>query len=281
MFCDYWAHWENRVSMSYVFEELAFLAPAWCATGNAVEISCDNTEVDVIAKSLPTSDNRKKHFYIVAAIQNYTGGKATFKVSELAENGRQALLVLRENRVVPVNPDGTFTDTFDRLGVHVYSSLQVLPSLKTLTEIQAEIDAPLARAKTEGNLLASDDMRWRLATTPWFGTPKLELFDGIVDARGWSAASPAQKDCEIIFEKPVTFSSVVVYSPTIRDAELQIREGDDDPWRTIHQWKDQLLYRFEYQGKPVTAGAMRIHATANRDSFGWVLCEITELGIYK
>ncbi len=279
IFCSYWSHWENRVAMKYVFEDLAFLAPAWCAPGGNVKVDCDNPQVDVTAKALTPKGRREGHVFVVAAIQSYAGGKATFKVPALAKGRHRTLLVLRENRVVPVNPDGSFTDTFGRLGVHVYTSQQVLPALKSLEEIMDEIQAPFRRAAAEGNLLAQNGVRWSLGKTRSFGAPNQELIDGIIDAAAWMPGSPADKECEITFAKPVTFSRVVFYSPTVRDAELQVMSGDK--WKTIHRWKNQLLYRFEYKGKPNTTSALRIRVTANRRDYNWVLCEITEMGVYK
>ena len=66
----------------------------------------------------------------------------------------------------------------------------------------------------------------------------------------------------------------------MRDAALDV--WVDGKWQTVHQWKDQLLYRLEYRGPKVATDRIRIRPTKARQGYGsWLVHEITELGIYE
>ena len=279
IFCGFWNHLENRLAMNYVFEELTLLAPAWSSRDTAIEAACDNPDIDVVAKFYRPRREDRGHTFLVAANQSYEPKKATFTVPALARDKNSRLLVLRENRLVPVE-NGKFTDEFPGLGAHVYTTLEVLPSLKTLDEIQAEITAVLKRPKDEGNILASGKVRWAIGEFGGAFQSDNDLADGVRDAAGWFPVYGDRKQCVIAFEKPVTFSRVVLDTPTIRAADLDVWVGGE--WKTIHQWKDEYLYRLTYKGAKVTTDKIRIRPTDARLGYGsWLIHEITELGIYE
>jgi len=280
IFNGYWGHLENRVAMDAVFEELAFLAPVWCAPESARDASTDNPGVDVIAKYYkPRPQDSRGHTFIVAANQSYEPASATLSVPVLAQNGNQRLLVLREDRLVPVT-DGTFTDEFEGLGVHIYTTLEALPHLETLSELKGKITAALRRPADEGNLLALGQVKWCIGEWGAGFQSDSDLADGITDTTAWLPFYGDRTQCLICFEKPVSFSRVVLHTPTIKSADLDI--WADGEWQTIHQWEDEYLHRLEYTGQTVTTDRVRIRPTAQRLGYGsWVMVEITELGIYR
>lgn len=279
IFDGYWNHLPNRVSMDAVFEELAFLARAWVAPGSEREVQCSNPEVDVQARYYQSRPVDPGHVFIVAANQSYGPNKATFNVPALAKGKNTRLLVLRENRVVTVT-DGRFTDDFEGLGAHVYTTLEVLPHFKTLNELQGEIAAALQRPVTEGNLLAGNKVRWCIGDWGAAFQSDSDLADGVTNAGGWLPVYTDRTQCVITFEKPVSFSKVVLYTPTIKSADLDIWENGQ--WRTVHQWQDQFQHRLEWRGTKVTTDRLRIKPTAHRQGYGsWVLPEINELGVYE
>ncbi|OGV74729.1 MAG: hypothetical protein A3K18_15270 [Lentisphaerae bacterium RIFOXYA12_64_32] len=279
IFNGYWNHWENRVAMNYVFEELAFLAPVWTARDSAREATCANPDVDVIAKYRKPEGAARGHTFLVAANQSYSPSKATFTVPVLAENKNARLLVLRENRVVAVT-DGTFADEFAGLGVHIYTTLEVLPDFRTLAEVQKEIDGVLAQPAKDGNLLGRPDVEWAIGEYGMNFSSDSDLADGVTDAGGWYPVYGDRKQCVVVFSKPVRFSRVVLHSTTIKAASLDIWDGKD--WKTIHQWKDQFLSRLEWKGEKVTTEKVRIKPEEDRLDYGaWRIPEIAELGIYE
>ena len=279
IFNGFWNHVESRIGMGYVFEELAFLAPAWIARDSAVEALSDNPDVDVIAKSHKPERAARGHLYIVAANQSYSTSRAIVHLPMLENAAKTELIVLRENRVVTA-ANGTFTDEFPGLGVHVYTTNQVLPYFETLSAIEREIAQTLRKPFDAGNLLASGKVKWSIGQAHRAFSSDRDLADGAVDAAGWLPVYGDRSQCEIVFARPVTFSGVVAYSPTIKAADLDV--WVNDAWKTVHQWKDQLLPKLEYRGQPMTATRIRIRPTASRQGYGtWEVNEITELAVFE
>jgi len=279
IFAGYWNHLENRIAMDAVFEELAFLAPAWNAAGGARPATSDNPGVDVVAKLYRPRPVDHDHAFIIAANQSYEPAKATITVPALAASKQTRLLVLRENRVVPVQ-DGVFTDDFPGLGVHVYTTLEVLPHLKTLDELQQEITGALQRAADEGNILAQGKVKWYVGKPGAAFQSDVDLADGVTDVAAWLPVYDDRTQCVLNFEQPVTFRRLSFWTSTIKAADLDIWENG--AWKTIHRWQDQLQPRLQWQGAPVTTDRLRIHPTAQRQGYGtWVMEEITELGVYE
>jgi hypothetical protein len=270
IFNGYWNHMENRIAMDAVFEELALLAPAWKLPGTATDCESSNELVDAIAKRCQRQEGRATHAFLVAANQSYDANDATITCPALKDLRTTQLIVLRENRTVEVK-DGVFTDHFGRLGVHVYTTLEALPYLRSLAEIQTEIDTRLAAAAKKGNLLAQPGVKWQVMGGKGLFSRSNELIDGVRNAGGW---------LPVYGDRPLTFSRVVLYTPSIRDAELQI--DDNGEWRTIHAWRDQLLQRLEWKGQPVTTKALRVLPTKSRANWsGRALNEITEMELYR
>ena len=279
IFNGYWNHYESRVGMSHVFEELTFLAPAWMGRDTATDVLCDKADVLAVAKHYKRPRGVHAHTFLVAANQSYGSTKATFTVPVLAKRKTTRLLVLRENRTVAVE-NGRFTDEFGGLGVHVYTTLEVLPHLRTLADIEADIARQLARPKQEGNILASGKVRWAIGKFGRRFASDRDLADGVRDAAGWFPVYGDRKQCLIVFAKPVAFSRVVLHTPTMRDAALDVWVGGQ--WKTVHEWKDEFLYRLEYKGAKMTTDRIRIRPTKARRGYGsWLVHEITELGIYE
>ena len=278
IFNGYWNHLENRIAMDAVFEELALLAPAWKLPGTATDCQSSNEQVDVIAKRCQRMEGRATHAFLVAANQSYEDSETTITCPALKDLKATRLVVLREDRTVEVK-DGVFTDHFGRLGVHVYTTLEALPYLRSLADLQAEIDQRLAASAKKGNLLAQPGVKWEVMGRKGLFGRNDELIDGVLDAGGWLPIYDDRTQCHLAFAQPVTFSRVVLYTPSIRDAELQI--DTDGEWRTIHTWKDQLLHRLEWKGQPVTTKALRIVPTRTRTNWsGPAMNEITELQLY-
>jgi len=279
IFSGYWNHLENRIAMDAVFEELAFLAPAWNAPGSARPATSDNPGVDVVARFHRPRPQDYGHAFIIAANQSYEPTKATMTVPALAENKKTRLLVLRENRVVPVK-EGVFTDDFPGLGVHIYTTLEVLPAMKTLAEIQQQINAALQRPADEGNLLAQGKVRWYVGQPGAEFQTDVDLADSVTDAAAWLPVYSDRTQCVVTFARPITFRRLSFWTSTIKSADLDIWQ--DGAWKTIHKWQDQFAPKLQWEGAPVTTDRLRVHPTAQRQGYGtWVWEEITELGIYE
>jgi len=285
IYCGYTTHFANKVAWDAIFEELAILERAWLERNSQTVAQCDNPGIDVIARTAKADGTA--HSFIVAVNRSYDPAKATFKVESLAANRNVRLLVLRENRVIPVQ-DGAFTDEFVGLGAHVYTTLEVLPYLKSLDQLEAEINAGQQRHLAEGNLLADPKIKWRvLARASQYaeGEGMLradgDLTDGRLDTPGWMSWEPPKPDKPfgIAFEQPVTFSRLWLTSPSYKNAALEVFDGKE--WKRLHEWQDQFGYELEWRGAPVTTTAIRIIGLAQRRHYSsWCYDEVTEMGLY-
>ncbi|HHX39371.1 MAG TPA: hypothetical protein GX715_05345 [Armatimonadetes bacterium] len=279
IFNGYWNHLPNRIAMDYIFEEVAFLAPAWLARDSATEVTADSPSVDVIAKHYKPEGAVRGHFFIVAANQSLDPSQVSFSVPLMGKQKCSRVLVLRENRVIPVR-DGKFTDELEGLGARIYTTLEVLPDFRFLDEIEDEIATAIERPALAGNILAEGAVKWTIGEFGGAFSCDSDLADAVSSAAGWIPVYSDRSQCVIRFEKPVVFSRVEFCSPTIAGADLDIWQ--DNTWKTIHQWKDEYGRRLEYKGKRVKTDRIRIRPTAARQGFGSsALYEITELGLYR
>ncbi len=129
IFNNYWNNIESRIGVNYIFETLAWLEPAWVG-GNELKTltRCSNGgAVDVITKKY--SSNGQSHLYIVAANRSDKKTKVNFTI--FGANRYKRLFVLRENRTIRLK-QGKFSDTFAVNGVHVYTTCDQIPYLKSL-----------------------------------------------------------------------------------------------------------------------------------------------------
>jgi hypothetical protein len=279
IFSGYWNHLENRVAMDAVFEELTLLAPAWNAPGSDRPARCDDPQVDVIAKFHHPPGAGRGHTFVVAANQSREATRATITVPELARGQQTPLLVLRENRVVSVR-DGAFTDTLAGLGVHVYTTLQLLPNLQSLDEIQASIAAAVRQPADQGNLLAQGRVRWSIGAPNQDFQTDVDLVDGRTTAAAWLPVYSDRSQCVINLAAPLTFSRVEFSTSTVAAADLDV--WVDGAWKTLHQWRDELGPRLTWLGRPVTTDRLRLRPTAQRQGYGsWAYDEVMEMGIYE
>lgn len=281
--CGYWNHLENRIAADAIFEELVLLEPFLTARDAIVPASADLATVDVMARQAKLAAGGRQHLAIVAVNRSYEPCEVRLSAPALAKVPQ--VLVLRENRVVPV-VDGVITDRFDRLGVHVYTTLEALPHLKTLDELADEVAAPLRAATAAGNLLATGGVHWRLAATgsnyvEGEGSPLADqdLTSGLRDGHGWFPIGKPTGDCVLLFDAPVGFTRLALISATIRDADLDVWDGA--AWKTIHQWRGQVLPGLEWKGAAQRTTRLRIAVKATRVGVGsWLTPEISELGIF-
>ena len=287
IFNGYWNHLESRIAMTYVFEELAFLEAPWIASDSDVPIEVTSeVPVSAVAKLYGPPKRRVKHLYIVAANETRTPTKATFNVPAVAKARlKDRLVVLRENRLVKIE-GSTFTDSFGPLGVHVYTTNDRLPSLKSLTSIEAEIAAALARGRRQGDLLGNASVTWRVSQgleTVLDNDDEIHgnLIDGVLDSAGWFPVYGSRAGLTIAFDKPVSFQRVWLYSPNLRGLELKA-SLDGATWQVVHTWRDQSLPELTWQGEPVATRFLQFVPKQTRNGFGsWSVPEITELALYR
>lgn len=275
----YEAHYGNRVAMDAIFEDLAWLEPVILANDGPI-LTCDEPRIDAIARTRPVFDGMEATV-IISANQSYSNCTATFHVDSMEKNQNTRILVAREDRVLTVT-NGTFTDTFAPLAVHIYTTQEVLPAFKTLPELEAELRAPFEAGRKAGNLLLDPTVKWRVGmnSLPPFMSPDptaeaADLVDGLLDG-GWAPWDDDRSQCVVWFEQPVTFSRISLQTRTIRSAEIEILDGRE--WRRIGGWDDAYINSLHWQGAPVTTSRVRIRILATR---GNAQASIGELGFYQ
>jgi hypothetical protein len=279
IFDGYWGHWENRLAMSAVFADLTLMAEAWSMPNTAAEADSSNPNVDVVAKSYRPGKGKREHVFIVATNQGEGRQEASFTVPDLKRLRRKNLVVLREDRVIEVKPDGTFTDTFDDLGAHVYTTLEILPHLETWKALEEKVSRRHRQLRESGNLLAQPDIRWAIEEPgpPW--RKPASLVDGEKNGAAWMPVYADRSQCLLIFDEPVTFARLEFWSPTMKEARLEVPDGDG--WRTLHTWTEAPTQHFEWSGEAVKTSRLRIVPVKAKLTWGtWAYPEITEMGVY-
>lgn len=281
----YTANLAVRLAWDSIFEDAAILERAWLAPGSETPVTCEPAGIDIVARAAPAAG--QPIVFLVAANQEAGTVRARFRSEALARAGATRLVVLRENRTVDVR-DGEFTDSFEPLASRIYTTLEMLPHLRTLDELRAEVEAGQKKSREEGNLMADPARTWRILPRP--GGDLLEgdgmlradgnLTDGRLDTVGWFSWVRPPVPFAVRFDQPVVFSRLRLASPTFKGAILEAQEGGG--WRKLHEWSDQLSHVLEWSGGPVTTRVVRVTGTAQRRHFNeWTYDEVTEMGLYE
>jgi Carbohydrate family 9 binding domain-like len=245
IFCNYWNNIESRIGVSYIFETLAWLEPAWTEGNEQKTLTrCSNNgAVDIITKKY--SSNGQTHLYIVAANRSAKKTKVNFNI--FGANRYKRLFVLRENRTVPFK-QGKFSDTFAVNGVHVYTTCDQIPYLKSLTQIKSEIDAIKNYPKHGKNLLRNGKVNWQRGVSGRdnriYGD---SLADGNFDSAGWLPWYGSRKELNLVFPDSIKFSKLTFYSNNIKAARLEI--WSFGKWRELAKWDDIHQFKTTWQGK--------------------------------
>jgi hypothetical protein len=254
IFSGYWNDIECRIGVSHVMDTLAWLEPAWTEGDEVKTItSCSNdAAVDAITKKY--TSRRKTDLYIVAANRSETGTTAKFTIPDASKYKR--VYVLRENRSVRLK-NGCFEDTFAKNGVHIYTTCDQLPILKSIKEIKAQIAAIKAYPKNGKNLLRNGTVHWETTVNGRdnriFGD---SLADGNLDSPGWLPWYGNKTELSLIFPDSVKFNKLVFYSPNLQQARLEV--WDYGKWRLLKQWKDIQSFKTTWQGKTQDTVKLRI-----------------------
>lgn len=253
IFCAYVNDIENRISCNYIFETLAWLGDAW-SSGEDIEMKVTTPKdapVDITSK-LWKRKNRRDEICMVAANRSPGTTTATFKNKKLKKYKR--VFVLRENRSIPIATDGSFKDTFDNNGAHVYTTCEIFPDFKTLTEIKKEISDFKA---PNGNLLNNRKLNWCRGVEgrncAVYGD---SLADNCLDAGGWYPWYGNRKELLLAFPDGVKFKKFSFYSNNIADAELQV--WSYGKWIKVTEWKNRTKFKSTWKGEEQDTVKLRI-----------------------
>ena len=254
IYCYYINDIENRISCNYIFETLAWLEGAWLE-GSDMQLKLalhKKGAVDVVGK-LWKRTSRRDEVCMIATNRSQNSFPVTFTNKALKQFKR--IFVVRENRFINIEKDGSFTDKFTKDGVHIYTTIEQLPYFKSLQQIKEEIAAIKA---PKGNLLNNGKLNWTNGVAGRncrkYGD---ELADNVIDTGGWYPwYGVNRKELILTFPDEVKFSTFAFYSNNIADAELQV--WSFGKWITVTEWKDRTTYKSLWKGEVQETVKLRI-----------------------
>jgi len=210
---------EYRYGLPHVWRELRFLEKAILAPAPPAELRVDApTEMGQWIRGVDGQ------VYLI--LVNHKPGDKDVTVSCNLLRGRKSLTVLSEGRTVAVD-DGAFRDHFAEGDVHVYTDDPAAAQFPTVAEVTAELADRTAKSVKPGNLLHWTHGTRAVASggyyAPWFEQYYYYAINGITDDVGWwlSHAQPPQW-LELTLPRAQKIGRVVVYTPNLRDYDLQL-----------------------------------------------------------
>ncbi len=279
IFCDYWNDIESRIGVNYIFETLAWLEPAWTAgSDQKTLVRCSNGgAIDVVTKKYRAKG--QSHLYIVATNRSDKATKVNFTI--FGANRYKRLFVLRENRFIPFKR-GKFSDKFAVGAVHLYTTCDQIPYLKSLKAIKAEIAAIKSYPKSGKNMLRNGKVNWQRGVSGRdsriYGD---SLADGNFDSLGWHAWYGNRKELNLIFPDGVKFNKFSFYSNNIKAARLEV--WSFGKWRELAKWSDIHQFKTTWQGKMQDTVKLRLmvdKVKLGRNINGSSIPCITEIEMY-
>jgi hypothetical protein len=145
-----------------------------------------------------------------------------------------SLDVISEGRIVPIR-EGTLSDEIPAGEGRVYSNDPRGRQLPTVAEIEADIERFQRETVKPGNLAhASRGVQARASqgTTPWFAQVFCYAINGITDDEGWHVTHAALPQwLELAMPEPVPIARVRLYTPNLRDFDLQFRAADSTTYQ--------------------------------------------------
>ena len=144
-------------------------------------------------------------------------------------------------------------------------------ALPTVAQIEAEIAAFETSSAKTGNLLhASRGVKARASrgTTPWFAQIYYYAINGIVDDEGWHVThAELPQWIEFAFSEPKSIARVVLYTPNLRDYELQFRAADGSVSEAVVRDNVQDVVTHTL-AEPVSTLKLRLVARSIREGTG-------------
>lgn len=240
----------------FLSKEVAAMAPVLLEpdTDIRAKVEPDDAEVDALVKEY------EGDLYVIAVNTQFAELDASFEVPGL--DGRE-LSVIFEDRKVAAKGD-TFRDHFGKYEVHVYTTAAAPPDIgQTVEEVKAEVAAIQATRFKSGNLalrmtkdgaLTGVNIEWKQ------GAYSIDGYTDLFTAYRWNARPAPPTDLTISFPREETIARVVVYTPQVKDYEVQVPDGED--WRTVARVAGNTERVVTTRFDPVRTEKLRLHITA-------------------
>ena len=240
----------------FLSKEVAAIAPALLAPTPEAEVSIEpeDAEIDALLKE------HEGELYLIAVNTQFREIDVTFEVPGL---GGRPVSVISEERKVEVKGE-RFADHFGKYEVHLYTTAAEPPDCgMTLAEIRAEVAAMQAARFKEGNLCLRMTSEGELTGVNVAAPQGVYSIDGITDLFSswrWSAHPEPPADLTVSFPGEQAVARVVVYSPTLRDYQVQVPDGE--AWRTVATVAGNTEQVVTSRFDPVKTEKLRLHVTA-------------------
>ncbi len=212
---------QYRYGLPYVWREVRFLERAMAAPPPDEPLTI---EADAeMAGWIRSADG---NLYLV--VVNHKPGERQARISHPLLEGVARLIVMSEGREVQVQK-GSFEDEFAEGDARIYTTDPAARAFKTTGAVEEELAQRERDLAKPGNLLHVSRGARALASkgyyAPWFDQYYYYAINGITDDLGWCASHAGGKPAwlEVSLKEPAQVARVVIYTPNLRDYDLQFR----------------------------------------------------------
>jgi len=278
IFIEYGEYPGLRIGIPYIHKEVKSLEKVILSPGKGKELKLEPEKPEITTWLKEYEGN----IYIIAV--NTSPDEVKVKLSYPLLKRYKKLYVISEDRVIPLK-NGSFSDDFGYVATHVYTTNPRFPKLKNIKEVRKEIEVFRSRLQKPGNL-AYEGKGTMLRASGNYGNRYSNLHwvvNGITDGQGWydiSRKFPAW--LELLFPKEVSVGRVVIYTPSLKDYEVQGWNPEEGKWVTLVKVKNQKLdpigpepTRIEFSFSPIKTVKLRLMVYRSR-----VITEVNEWEVY-
>ncbi|MCE5238476.1 hypothetical protein LLH23_08285 [bacterium] len=264
-----------RYGLPPIWREVRFLEPAMAHP-------LDKPQVTASAEMSAWAGQANGQLYLI--VVNHKPGARPAKISHPALAKVKSLLVVSEGRTVPV-AGGALSDQFAEGDVHVYTADPAGAKLPTVAQVEQDLAAQEQATIKPGNLLhVSQGIRARAAEgayAPWFYQYYYYAMNGITDDLGWHLSHTDKPSwLEITLPQAKSIGRVVVYTPNLKDYDLQF-QGPDGAVRVAEIRSNDSDIAEHTFNPPVATLKLRITALAVRDGQGTKGATVREIEAYE
>lgn len=269
---------ELYIGNTEYIKELHALEPALLADSlNDGRMSSGSPDIHFLVKQVGGE------FWVFACSLVRDRRTASFTIPQL---GDRKLHVFREGRAIQAK-NGRFTDQFRNFDARIYTTDSRDFGLKTIAQVEAEIEAVYAKRRKPGNLAYQRyerDVMEVTASSNKFGTKRNQsnclwhVTDGVTSgppakhSHGtggiltWRDNTPGKTPdwLELRFFKPVAVGRAVVYDAENSLQDYQIQVWKNNAWKTVGEVKDARGGRQEVSFPKETVDRIRLYVTADR-----------------
>lgn len=217
-------------------------------------------------------------------VVNHKPGARRAKITHPALAKLKSLTVMSEGRTIAV-VGGAITDQFADGDVHVYVTDDAATKLPTVAQVEQDL-ARIEQAQAKpGNLLHhSTGIRARCsdgAYAPWFYQYFYYAMNGITDDLGWNLSHTDKPSwLEITLPQARNISRVVVYTPNLKDYDLQFQGPDGRTFVAEVRGNDKDVVQHNF-GPALSTLKLRITALAVRGGQGTKGATVREIEAYE